>query len=118
MGTKSAKAGGKTATEKKGKAVAKPSPAASAKAPRKARASGGRGGHLERLRPGQLDGLVLSFMHKHEKDLPMSPRTIAKAIGRSAGAVGNCLERLASAKQVRPANKAPREYDLKGVRSR
>ncbi len=28
----------------------------------------------KRLRPGELDGLVLSFMHKHEKDLPMTPR--------------------------------------------
>ncbi len=118
MGTKAAKAGGKTVAEKKRKAAAKPSPAASAKAPRRARANGGRGAHLERLRPGQLDGLVLSFMHKHEKDLPMSPGTIAKGIGRSSGAVGNCLERLAKAKQARLAKKAPREYDLKGVSSR
>ena len=118
MGTKSAKAGGKTATEKKEKAAAKPSSAAGAKAPRRTGVRGERGVHVKRLRPGQLDGLVLSFMHKHEKDLPMSPGTIAKGIGRSSGAVGNCLERLAKAKQARLAKKAPREYDLKGVRSR
>jgi hypothetical protein len=77
-----------------------------------------RGGEAKRLRPGELDGLVLGFMRKHEKDLPMSPTTIAKGIERSSGAVGNCLERLAKAGQARLAKKAPREYDLKGVSSR
>ncbi|HEX8752824.1 MAG TPA: hypothetical protein VF731_05350 [Solirubrobacterales bacterium] len=83
-----------------------------------ATAASRRNGHVKRLRPGELDGLVLSFMRKHEKDLPLSASAIAKGIGRSAGAVGNCLERLASAKKARLANKAPREYDLKGVGSR
>lgn len=72
----------------------------------------------KRLRPGELDGLVLSYMCKNEKDLPMTPGTVAKAIGRSSGAVGNCLERLAKAKKARLAKKAPRAYDLKGVKAR
>jgi hypothetical protein len=72
----------------------------------------------KRLRPGELDGLVLSYMCKNEKDLPVTPGTIAKAIGRSSGAVGNCLERLAKAKKARLAKKAPRAYDLKGVKAR
>jgi len=83
-----------------------------------ATAASRRNGHVKRLRPGELDGLVLGFMRKNEKDLPLSASAIAKGIGRSAGAVGNCLERLASAKKARLANKAPREYDLKGVSSR
>jgi hypothetical protein len=76
-------------------------------------------GH-KRLRPGELDGLVLSYMHRHEDELPLSPTRIAKAIKRSSGAVGNCLERLAKAKppKARLAKKAPREYDLKGVKAR
>lgn len=72
----------------------------------------------KRLRPGELDGLVLSYMCKNEKDLPVTPGTIAKAIGRSSGAVGNCLERLAKAKKARLAKKTPRAYDLKGVKAR
>jgi hypothetical protein len=72
----------------------------------------------KRLRPGELDGLVLSYMCKNEKDLPVTPGTVAKAIGRSSGAVGNCLERLAKAKKARLAKKAPRAYDLKGVKAR
>lgn len=110
------------------KAVEQPAKAKSKgsgdKKPKAAKAAGGTGGresrngHSKRLRPGQLDGLVLSFMHKNEKDLPMSPGTIAKGIGRSSGAVGNCLERLAKAKKARLAKKTPREYDLKGVSAR
>jgi hypothetical protein len=82
----------------------------------KAAGAGGWGSRKrpERLRPGQLDGLVLSFMRENEKGLPMSPGSIANGIGRSSGAVGNCLERLAKAKKARLAKKAPREYDLKG----
>jgi hypothetical protein len=72
----------------------------------------------KRLRPGELDGLVLSYMCKNEKELPVTPGTIAKAIGRSSGAVGNCLERLAKAKKARLTKKAPRAYDLKGVKAR
>lgn len=72
----------------------------------------------KRLRPGELDGLVLSYMCKNEKDLPVTQGTVAKAIGRSSGAVGNCLERLAKAKKARLAKKAPRAYDLKGVKAR
>jgi hypothetical protein len=72
----------------------------------------------KRLRPGELDGLVLSYMCKNAKDLPVSPGTVAKAIGRSSGAVGNCLDRLAKAKKARLAKKAPRAYDLKGVKAR
>jgi hypothetical protein len=61
----------------------------------------------KRLRPGELNGLVLAYMRKNEKDLPMTPGTIAKALGRSSGAVGNCLERLAKDGKARQAKKLP-----------
>ena len=48
----------------------------------------------KRLRPGELDGLVLSYLSKHEKDGPLTASAVAKGIERS-GAVANCLRRLA-----------------------
>jgi hypothetical protein len=66
----------------------------------------------ERLRPGQLDGLVLGYMKKHKDELPITATKVARGIKRSSGAVGNCLERLAKAKKVRRVGKKPRRYDL------
>jgi len=66
-----------------------------------------------RLRPGELDGLVLAHMRKHEGDLPLTASAIGKGIGRSSGAVANCLARLAKAKQARRAKRKPVAYDLK-----
>jgi hypothetical protein len=42
---------------------------------------------------------------------------VAKRIGRSAGAVSNCLARLAKAKKVRLAKKAPRAYVRRKARA-
>lgn len=67
----------------------------------------------QRLRPGELDGLVLAYMRKHEKAGPLTASTIGKAIERSSGAVANCLLRLAKAKKVRQAKRKPRSYVLK-----
>ena len=61
-----------------------------------------------RLKPGQLDGLVLTYLKKNSKSGPHGPGTIAKALERSSGAVGNCLVRLASIKQVRQDSDKPR----------
>jgi hypothetical protein len=72
----------------------------------------------KRLRPGELDGLVLSHLCKHEKDGPLTSTAIAMDIGRSAGAVSNCLARLAKAKKVRLAKKAPRAYVRREARAR
>lgn len=107
----------KTKQGKAGQGAARSAPKAEARAKSTAGKAAGPGSR-KRLRPGELDGLVLSYMCKHEKELPMSPSAIAKGIGRSSGAVGNCLERLAKSKQARPAGKAPRRYDLKGVKAR
>ena len=64
----------------------------------------------KRLRPGELDGLVLSYLAAHKGDGPLTATAIAKSIERSAGAVANCLARLAKEKKVRQAKKRPRAY--------
>lgn len=67
-----------------------------------------------RLHPGELDGLVLDYMRKHdERDGPLTASAIGKAIGRSSGAVANCLLRQAKAKKVRQTKRKPRSYVLK-----
>jgi DNA-binding transcriptional ArsR family regulator len=63
-----------------------------------------------RLRPGQLDGLVLEFIAAQGNDATVGATAVAKALGRSAGAVGNCLTRLAAAGQVRQVSEKPRRY--------
>ncbi len=66
-----------------------------------------------RLRPGELDGLVLGYMRKHKKELPLTASAVAKGIDRSSGAVANCLARLAKKEEeVRQAKRKPRAYDL------
>jgi hypothetical protein len=60
----------------------------------------------KRLRPGELDSLVLAY----------AARPIAKAIGRSSGAVANCLARMAKEKRVRQAKRKPRAYVVREVR--
>ena len=65
----------------------------------------------KRLRPGELDGLVLSYLAAHKDDGPLTATAIGKGIERSAGAVANCLGRLAKDKKVRQAKKRrPRTY--------
>lgn len=69
------------------------------------------GAAKKRLRPGKLDSLVLGYLRKHEKDGPLTATAIAKSLGgRSAGAVANCLARLARGGKVRQVTKAPRAY--------
>jgi hypothetical protein len=70
----------------------------------KAKPKGGR------LGPGQLDGLVLAYLRKRKDDGPLTASAVAKGMGRSSGAVANCLVRLAKAKQVRLARRKPRSY--------
>lgn len=119
MSTKAPKSTSAKSADKKGeggsKAKAAKAPKSSAKPSAAKRQN--KEGH-KRLRPGELDGLVLSYMHQHEDELPLSPTKIGQGIGRSSGAVGNCLERLAKEKKARLAKKAPRAYDLKGVNAR
>ena len=67
----------------------------------------------KRLRPGELDDLVLSYLAEHKDDGPLTATAIGKGTGRSAGAVANCLGRLAKEKKVRQAKKRPRAYVVK-----
>lgn len=70
-----------------------------------------------RLRPGQLDGLVLGYLRKHKADGPLTATAVAKGLGgRSAGAVANCLARLAKQKKVRQAKRKPRSYVALGAK--
>jgi hypothetical protein len=74
---------------------------------------------LKRLRPGQLDGLVLAYLGKHRNDGPLTATTIAKGLGgRSAGAVANCLLRLAEEGKVRQAKRTPRAYVSRATKAR
>lgn len=70
----------------------------------------------KRLRPGELEGLVLTYMAEHKEDAPLTASAIGKGIGRSAGATANCLTRLAKDKKVRQAKRKPRAYVLKEAR--
>lgn len=64
----------------------------------------------ERLRPGQLNGLVLDFLNTHDRDASLGITAVAKGLGRSAGAIGNCLSRLVAAGRVRQVGDHPRRY--------
>jgi hypothetical protein len=70
----------------------------------------------KRLRPGELDGQVLAYMRKHGGDGPLTASAIAKGIGRSSGAIANCLARLAKEKKVRQAKRKPRAYVVREVK--
>jgi hypothetical protein len=66
--------------------------------------------HGERLRPGALDGLVLEFMGQYRDEGPLGPTAVANGLGRSGGAVANCLSRLADRGQVSQVGERPRRY--------
>jgi DNA-binding IclR family transcriptional regulator len=62
----------------------------------------------DRLKPGELDGLVLKALD--EADGPLSATQLAKLLDRSSGAIANCLTRLTAAKQAKQASDKPRKY--------
>ena len=62
-----------------------------------------------RLRRGELGDLVLAYL----RDRPgreQSPTAIAAGLGRSAGAVGNALDRLTAAGTLAQTSAKPRRY--------
>ena len=70
-------------------------------------------GHADRrLKAGGLEPLVLAYLKKNADSGPHGPSTVAKALERSSGAVGNCLVRLTDAKKVRQDSDKPRRYSL------
>ena len=99
-----------------GAAAVSPAPAASATAETaedlEPHATAGADAGAERLRPGQLDGLVLAFLEENADTGPHGATAVAKALGRSSGAVGNCLVRLTRTERVREESDKPRSYSL------
>jgi hypothetical protein len=74
--------------------------------------SGNPARDADRLKPGQLEPLVLAYLKDNADSGPHGPTTVAKALERSSGAVGNCLARLAAAKKVKQVTDKPRRYSL------
>ncbi len=66
----------------------------------------------KRLRTGRLDGLVLDYLQKHAGTGPLGPAAVAKGLGRSSGAIANCLARLATTGVVRQVATKPRRYGV------
>lgn len=65
-----------------------------------------------RLRPGELDDLVLAHLRKRKGHGPLTAGAVAKGIDRSPGAVANCLTRLTKDKKVRQVKKSPRAFAI------
>ncbi len=84
---------------------------ADAKPPETTEASAAASASVDRrLKAGGLEPLVLDYLEQHADSGPHGPTAIAKALERSSGAVGNCLERLTGAKKVRQVSDKPRRY--------
>jgi DNA-binding MarR family transcriptional regulator len=62
-----------------------------------------------RLGKGQLREMVLMYLRAHPGQA-FSPTAIAKAMGHSAGAIGNALNRLTDAGEVTQKSTTPRRY--------
>ncbi len=63
----------------------------------------------QRLAPGKLQEQVLAYLREHAGQ-ELSPSHIAKALGRSSGAVGNGLESLANDGEVQKTQDHPRRF--------
>jgi hypothetical protein len=87
---------------------AKPAAASPSGKPAAASASG----KPDRLKAGGLEPLVMEYLENNKSDAPHGPSKVAKALGRSSGAVGNCLARLAEAKKTKRVGDKPVRYDL------
>jgi len=79
------------------------------------RVSGRRAGRSRspapvRLRPGELDELVRGHMREYAKGESLGPAAVASALGRSSGAVANCLKRLARTGELRQTGEGPLRY--------
>ena len=67
----------------------------------------------DRLRPGGLDEIVLAYLREHRAEAPLTPTAVGKGVGRSAGAVSNCLSRLSQrGGPVRKARGRPHAYSM------
>jgi hypothetical protein len=106
--TSSGKAGASRKTRTPRKSAGK---AASGRARASSAASAGK---PPRLSAGGLDPLVLDYLRKNKVTAPHTPGQVAKALGRSSGAVGNCLTRLTNTKKAKRVSAKPQQFDLAG----
>jgi predicted ArsR family transcriptional regulator len=67
----------------------------------------------ERLRPGQLDNLVMTHMRTLTE--PAGPVAVGRALGRSTGAVANCMKRRAKAGDLKQVEDKPLRYEASQV---
>jgi hypothetical protein len=89
--------------------IASKQPAAKdAKTKRASTTTGNIPGDAGRLKPGQLEPLVLAYLTENTDSAPHGPTAIAKALQRSSGAVSNCLVRLVRDKSVQEVSDKPR----------
>lgn len=102
----------KAAASRKSAGKAASSGKARASAGRAARTTGASAGKPPRLSAGGLDPLVLDYLRKNKVTAPHTPGQVAKALGRSSGAVGNCLTRLTDAKKAKRVSARPQQFDL------
>ncbi|HST31989.1 MAG TPA: hypothetical protein VLJ80_00575 [Solirubrobacteraceae bacterium] len=113
---KSSSSSGKARAARKAASSAKAMTTRSGGASRNAAASPGKtassSGKPERLSAGGLDPLVLDYLKKNKATAPHGPSQVAKALGRSSGAIGNCLVRLTDAKKAKQVKDKPLRYDL------
>lgn len=86
-----------------------PAPAAPSLQPQRSETSTGENG--TRLGRGELAGLVVEFLTDRPAEA-VGPVAVAKALGRSRGAVANALGRLANAGTVIRVGDQPRRYRL------
>jgi DNA-binding IclR family transcriptional regulator len=63
----------------------------------------------QRLAKGELRALVLGYLRAHGGE-ELSPTTVAGALGRSAGAVGNAMAALAEAGSLSQVSAVPRRF--------
>ena len=86
-------------------------PSADATEPAQSETSDRPGRSEGRLGRGELNRLVLDYLAGHSGE-PVAPAAVAKALGRSAGAVSNALGRMAEGGTVRLVSESPRRYRL------
>lgn len=73
----------------------------------------GHGGDKRRLPKGALRGLVEDFLREPDRvGLAYTPGEIGRKLGRSSGAVSNCLDRLADHGTVLRTSQKPRRFAL------
>jgi len=62
-----------------------------------------------RLGKGELGAMVLDYLRNHPDD-EVGPTVVARALGRSQGAVANALTKLAASGHAEVTSEAPRRY--------